>query len=130
MACVFAIWAAMAAAQEAKDMHLEDAGFVMRAADTPRKLERLRLLPPRRFIARTKAGGRYYLYADPDTCKCVFVGDQRAMQAYKDMVAQRSSLPDFNGSGPPSMENQIIQEMDDDLSGGIPDDDILDYRFQ
>ena len=68
-----------AAGQEARDMKLEDVGFVMRPANTPQQMERLRLLPPRTFVARTKAGRRYYIYADPDYCQCVFLGGDSAI---------------------------------------------------
>ena len=42
------------AGQEGTDMKLEDMGFIMRAATTPGQMERLRLLPPRKFVRRTK----------------------------------------------------------------------------
>ena len=73
------LFGAAADAQEAKDMLLENSGFVIRPALTTRQLDRLRLLPPGQFIARTKNGQRYFLYADPDLCKCVFVGNALAM---------------------------------------------------
>src|SRR6201999_1934462 len=94
VALAFGVWAAAAAAQEIKDMHLEDAGFIVRVADTPQKLEQLRKLPARQFIARTKPGGRYFLYADPDFCKCLFVGNQSAMQAFRDMSGTALAQPD------------------------------------
>ena len=31
-------------------MRMVDAGFIMRPVDTPRKLERLKLLPPDKFV--------------------------------------------------------------------------------
>ena len=74
-----------AAGQEANDMKLEDAGFVVRVADTPAKFDRLRTLPPRKFIRRVKTGQPYFMYADPDACKCVFVGDADAMKSYRGM---------------------------------------------
>jgi hypothetical protein len=77
---IFGLSGGADANQEGKDMKLEDMGFVMRAADTPAQIDRLRQLPPRTFVARTKGGRRYYLYADPDYCKCVFVGDELAMK--------------------------------------------------
>src|SRR3974390_143594 len=55
---------------EKKEKHLEDVGFIMRAA-SPEQFARLRALPPHKFIARTVNGRRYYLYSDPDLCKCV-----------------------------------------------------------
>src|SRR4051812_2624704 len=39
---------APAGAQLAADMKLEDAGFIMRRADTPEKMAQLRKLPPRK----------------------------------------------------------------------------------
>jgi hypothetical protein len=117
-------------AQLATDMKLEDAGFVMRSAETAEKLARLRVLPPRQFVSRTGRSGRYYLWADPDTCRCVFLGSERAMQAYRDM--RRAGLPNVDnvpasetGSDP---ERMIIRDMDADM-GDVPDGDVLDYRF-
>jgi hypothetical protein len=111
-------------AQEATDMHLEDVGFVMRAATTP-QLERLRLLPPRQFVARTAGGRRYYLYADPDLCKCVFLGNEAAMQGYRDLVAAVAPAP--IGGGPRGAESTLIEEMSPDLSASIAPGDIFDY---
>jgi hypothetical protein len=112
--------------QEATDMHLEDVGFTMRLAE-PQQLGRLRSLPPRKFIARTIGGQRYYLYADPDLCKCVFLGNESAMQSYKDLVSPPAALPgELVGRPSGSLS---IEEMDPDLSSSIVSGDILDYRF-
>ncbi len=62
----FGLFGTAAIGQEAKDMDLETSGFVMRPALTPQQLERVKLLPPHKFIARAKNGQRYFLYADPD----------------------------------------------------------------
>ena len=72
--------------QRATDMRLVDAGFKMRAATTKEQVEHVKKLPARRFIPREDAGRRYYVYADPDDCQCVFVGDEVALKAYRDMV--------------------------------------------
>jgi hypothetical protein len=117
--------------QEATDMHLEDAGFVMRAA-TPHQLDRVRLLPPRKFVARTVNGRRYFLYADPELCKCVFLGDELAMTNYQNMVSLPSSLPLPGGPGslPPGAslyQDTSSQDMDPNLSSSISTGDILDY---
>jgi len=114
--------------QEATDMRLEDAGFVMRAA-TPQELNRVRLLPPRKFVARTVNGRRYFLYADPDLCKCVFLGDELAMANYQSMASPPSS-PAAPGGPPPgatSYQAPSYQDMDPNLSRSIPTGDILDY---
>jgi hypothetical protein len=118
-----------AGAQLATDMRLEDAGFVMRRADTPEKIARLRLIPPRQFVSRTGKNGRYYLWADPDTCKCVFVGGAGALQSFKDM---RRGVPRPDNVGPSSRgidpENMIIHDMDQDAGINVPDGDVLDYH--
>ena len=54
-----------ASAQEAIGMKLEAAGFVMREANTPKKLARLKTLPPHKFVRRMKNGAAYFNYADP-----------------------------------------------------------------
>ena len=73
--------------QRATDMRLVEAGFKMRAAITKEQVEHVKKLPPRRFIPRDAAGRRYYVYADPDDCQCVFVGDEVALKTYRDMVS-------------------------------------------
>ena len=108
-------------------MKLEDMGFVMRAAVTPAQIERLRKLPSRTFVARSKNGRRYYLYADPDYCKCVFVGDETAMKNYRDMVMPPPQAPMAIGPGKPTVAGEMIQEMDPVLGGTIYDGDILDF---
>lgn len=120
-----------AASQEATDMKLENAGFVMRPANTAHKLKRVKLLPPRKFVRRSKAGRHYYLYADPDDCKCVFVGDQRAMVAYRNLVSPPpSNLPTVLGSSGPTQEGAVIEAMNSDVGDAIPAGDILDFTFR
>jgi hypothetical protein len=122
-----------AGAQERLDMRLADAGFVMRPANTPDKMARLRLIPPHKFVGRTKRGGlRYYLYADPVGCRCVFVGDQRAMQAYRDMTAPPPSglpgVPDSSGRNAETLsQNALVEDMNSDLDSAMPDNDFLDF---
>jgi hypothetical protein len=116
-----------AAGPEAQDMKLEDMGFIMRVANTDQQLERLRVLPPRTFVARTKNGQRYFLYADPDYCKCVFVGDEIAMKNYTDLTSPGPQAPMAIGPGRPTVAQQMIQEIDPLVAGTIFDGDILDY---
>ncbi|MGE0563560.1 MAG: hypothetical protein AB7O50_03510 [Pseudolabrys sp.] len=102
------------AAQLATDMRLEDAGFVMRRASKPEHHDSLQKLPPRKFAAHGKGKDRYYLYADPDYCKCVFVGDEKAMQTFRDM---RPGVPrPDNSSGAPdtSRGDMMVHELERD----------------
>lgn len=86
--------------QRATDMRLVDAGFKMRAAVTKEQVDHVKKLPPRRFIPRDEAGRRYYLYADPTDCQCVFVGDEVALKAYRDMAsAPREQTTSSRGGG-------------------------------
>jgi hypothetical protein len=126
-----------AAAQEAVGMKLEDAGFIMREANTPEKMARLRLLPPHKFITRTNAGQRYFVYADPTYCKCAFVGTPAAMQAYRNMA--RPPPTNLPGVSPGALgaprasgnltRDEVFQDMDNDLGIPVPEGDIFDYRF-
>ncbi len=126
---IFGLSGGAGASQEGRDMKLEDVGFVMRPANTQAQLERLRQLPPRTFVARSKNGRRYYLYADPDYCKCVFVGDELAMKNYQDLVSPPPQAPMAIGPGKPSVASEMIQEMDADIGATIFDGDILDYSY-
>lgn len=109
-----------AAAQESVGMRLESAGFLMRPANTPQKLQRLQSQPARKFVRRVKSGTPYYVYADPDYCRCAYVGTQQAMNSYRDMVSPPKPPPgvrDFqgapSGSGA-SIESDMIHDMEDD----------------
>jgi hypothetical protein len=116
-----------------RDRLLEQSGFFMRPADTPRKIERMKLLPPLRFVARTTPRGRYYLFADPKLCICVFVGNQRAMDNFQSQLinvpaselAPMQAVPASNGK-PPYV---LVHEMGEDMFGDPVEDDILEYKF-
>ena len=118
-----------AGAQEARDMKLEDVGFVMRPANTPAQIERLRQLPSRTFVARSKGGRRYYIYADPDYCQCVFLGNELAMRNYRDLVTPPKPPP--MPAGPPgsSLTGPLVLELAPNLDLTIGDGDILDYSY-
>jgi hypothetical protein len=112
------------AGQEATDMLLKDAGFVVRGAETPAERARLRAVPARKFLRRHKTGHVYYVYVDPDTCECAFVGDEDALKTYRDMVANIPNGP--LGAGiRPELE---INDMDAAAWGDVPEGDILDYK--
>ena len=90
-------------------------------------MERLRLLPARKFVARAKDGSRYYLYADPDYCQCVFVGNELAMKNYRALNAPSSAPPLPIGSNGGTAEGAFIQEMDPSINVMSGNGDILDY---
>ena len=118
----------LVASQEGADMRMVDAGFIMRPADTPQKLARLRLLPPLKFISRARPGGHYLLYADPDVCKCVLVGNQGALKAYRDMVSQPPPVPNVPASGV-APEAMLVQDIDNDTDNVFGGDEFFDYPY-
>ena len=114
-------------------MKLEDAGFKMRQANTPQKLARLNSIPPHKFVPHRKNGQRYFVYADPTTCRCAYVGDDIAMKAYRDMIAppRSTGLPGVGDigrdTGGINLENEMQNEMDDE--SGTNFDDIFHPGF-
>jgi hypothetical protein len=119
-------------AQEATGMKLEDSGFKMKEARTEKQMMRLKSLPARKFVRRTRNGIAYYIYADPDYCKCAYIGNQRAMDDYRVASAPITGLPGYNPQADltrPSgdnVERDMITDMGDD--GDMPgeDDDIFE----
>jgi hypothetical protein len=59
---------------------LTAAGFQARPADTPEKLAHLESLPPRKVLLQPQNGERRYVYADPTSCKCLYVGGEKQYQ--------------------------------------------------
>jgi hypothetical protein len=73
---------------------LETAGFVPKKAKTAARMASLKSLPPHQFVARTINGRPSYLYADPVVCGCVYVGDQRAYDQYRQQMLARQTATD------------------------------------
>lgn len=118
-----------AVAQEAAGMKLEDSGFKMKQANTPEKMMRLKSIPARKFVRRTRKGVAYFIYADPDYCKCAYVGTQAAMNNFRGMNAPPSGLPGYTGPADTSkpsganVESEMITDMgkDGDMPGSVDD---------
>ena len=68
---------------------LAAAGFQMKPADTPAKLAHLQTLTPRKVVRYTRDGQVHYVYADPETCKCLYVGDEQRYQKYQELSLQK-----------------------------------------
>jgi hypothetical protein len=115
-----------------RDRLLEQAGFIMRSADTPQKVARMNWLPPLQFLARNSPHGRYYLFADPNLCVCIFVGNEQALSNYKSQVMQvpASELAPTQNA-PAASPNPFVEvhEIGEDVFGDPVDEDILEYRY-
>jgi hypothetical protein len=80
--------------QEGIDMRLRAAGFKVRVASTPQEIALLRGVPPRAMLSRSDQARRYYVYADPDFCRCVYAGDEQALRTYKEASTSTTRTPD------------------------------------
>ena len=68
---------------------LSQAGFRKVPADTPQKVAHLQTLPDQRLVARTYQGKKYYVYSDPQGCKCLYVGNPTQYQSYQNILKQQ-----------------------------------------
>jgi hypothetical protein len=59
----------------ATEQILAGAGFLKKVADSPAKLAHLKTLTPaRKLVTHHRDNQLYYVFADPETCKCMYVG--------------------------------------------------------
>lgn len=77
-----------------QDRLLSDAGFRARPADSSRKAANLQRLPPHRMLVRYRNDRPVYLYADPQDCRCLYVGNERDYQNYRRLVGQQNLTGD------------------------------------
>jgi hypothetical protein len=73
---------------------LAAAGFVMRPADTAERQQRLATRSPYRLESHTKNSEVVYTYADPDGCKCLYVGGPKEYSEYQHLRLQRQIAVD------------------------------------
>lgn len=83
---------------------LSAAGFRAESADTPEKLAQLKGTPPYRLKAMQRDGQLVYVYADPDGCRCVYVGDEQAYAAYQGLAAAARAQLEHYSQHPLSSE--------------------------
>jgi hypothetical protein len=71
---------------------LAAAGFQRHPSDAPARQEDLRSMPPYQIASRTKDDGAIvYTYADPDECRCVYVGGSEEYSRYERLRARREA---------------------------------------
>ena len=68
---------------------LSASGFQMKLANTPEKLEHLKTLTQRKLVPHQRHGAIFYVYADAETCHCLYVGTEDAYQRYQKLSLQR-----------------------------------------
>jgi hypothetical protein len=73
---------------------LHAAGFQMKIADTPEKLDMLKGLAQRKILPHPRNGKMYYLYADAASCQCLYMGTAEAYQRFIDYRVNQSIAED------------------------------------
>jgi hypothetical protein len=68
---------------------LAAAGFQLKFADTPERIDELAILPQRTLVPQQRDGELFYVYADPEYCKCLYVGTEAAYQRYQKLALQQ-----------------------------------------
>lgn len=84
---------------EETEQILAAAGFKREPADTPKKQAQLAALPPHKLLnQQLQSGGMQatgYIYADPDVCHCVFIGDGKAYQTFAQLALQKKLADEY-----------------------------------
>jgi hypothetical protein len=92
-ACLTILLTGCASTRNAKAIETERllaaAGFQIRLADTPEKLDHLKTLTQRQLVPHQRDDSLYYVYADATACKCLYVGTEKAYQRYQDLLLRK-----------------------------------------
>jgi hypothetical protein len=75
---------------------LAAAGFQRRAADDPERLQDLTRMPPFKLVARSKDGNFVYTFADPESCRCLYVGGPKEYSSFQRLRAETEIARDTN----------------------------------
>jgi hypothetical protein len=70
-------------------MALGTAGFDLKMADTPAKLERIKKLPQLQLAQVEHKGRQVYVYTDAQGCQCLYAGDENAYRRLIDQARQQ-----------------------------------------
>jgi hypothetical protein len=76
-----------------KERMLAAAGFQMKFADSPDRHAQIEELPKRKLARVPFDGEMRFVYADPDFCKCLYVGTESAYDRYQ-RIALRKEIAD------------------------------------
>ncbi|HKN01394.1 MAG TPA: hypothetical protein VJX23_12830 [Candidatus Binataceae bacterium] len=92
---------------------LTAAGFVMLPADTPQRQQQIANLPPLQvsyYVGKT--GKLHYWMADPNYCKCMYLGSEQAYQRYEQMSLQQKWAQNENQTAHADLEAAQEEQMD------------------
>jgi uncharacterized protein YceK len=80
---------------------LTAAGFQQRLADSPERLAHLRTMPPLKLVARDKDGEVAYTFADPESCRCLYVGGAEEYAKYQRLARQQEVIREVGSESRP-----------------------------
>lgn len=92
---------------------LAAAGFAMLPADTAQRQQQLSTLPPLTvsyYVGRT--GKLHYWMADPQFCKCLYLGSEEAYQKYEQMLLQEHWQHKENEAARDNLEASQEEQME------------------
>jgi hypothetical protein len=75
-------------AQRSEEL-LAAAGFRQVQADTAERAEALRRMRPRTLTELLRDGRTFYVYADPDACRCLYVGSGDEYDEYRKLAREQ-----------------------------------------
>jgi hypothetical protein len=75
---------------------LAAAGFQMRPAESAAQQQDLADTPPRRIVARREGAKTVYTYADPQNCRCLYVGGAEAYAQYRELALSEAIALDMS----------------------------------
>ena len=128
LGCLAAGCGMMAGRQERQEAEvigsrLVAAGFRPVPADTPAKQAHLATMPNLLFTSATnKQGQKRYLLADPDRCRCLYIGDEADYQRYTNLEIRQEEKT-----------STAAQKRDDRLAGvndTAPDIDAFELEIE
>ena len=122
---LFALIFGCAGTQKMSPLQMDEllvrAGFELRTADTPNKLNFIKSLPQKKVVAKKQNGKLHYLYVvDTSSCKCMYVGDGQDYQRLHQMIKEyqmEEKVATTRYSDPVMLEDEAL---DPDSSWGEP----------
>ena len=71
----------------AVETQLQLAGFHLIPADTPQRIQSVHDMPPLAFSRVVRDGREYFVYTDPVSCLCLYVGTPANYQRFLELAA-------------------------------------------
>ena len=107
--------------------YLRSSGFRVKIADDAAGLKALHALPAHRFVIHKTSRGTRYLYAEPQYCVCIFIGNQDAYQNYRDILSRPLPQPDDVAPDYKTQASTLLYGDPYDMNNVDQPDSISDY---